>query len=315
MSLSFLHRSRVIYGALALAIALSSCDGGGEEKDLATPTAPDMPVSQTQGEPLRTDTTDQTTLDAGSYCYRTETKTLQAIAEFLVEPNNSVTGTLEATVTDEANSYYTSYDQQFAGVLDGDTFNTSITTNIEDDVQKSTETWTLNDKQLSSDSAIFLKRVDCEEIIAIKANRKAVSQPSPKATAPTPKPSTAPVPSQPTSTPPAAPKPKVAQTPPQKSPAIVQFSSGSTTTVLQGQLGAKQQQVYLLNATEGQDMRIEITNKSGAANFDVEVDNGEVIEEQLAEYIDFTLPFSGQYIITVNAGNAGANYDLAINIQ
>lgn len=311
MSLSFLHQSRVVCGALVLAIALSSC--GGKEEDLATPTAPDMPTSQIQGEPLSTDTADAKSLEAGSYCYRTETKTLQAIAEFLVEPSNGVTGTLNATITNDAEGYYTSYDQQFAGELDGETLNAAITTNIENDVQKSQETWTINDKQLSSGDNVFLKRVDCEEIIAIKANRKAVSQPSPKpAPAQTP---TAAVPSQPTSTPPAAPKPKVVAQTPQKSPAIVQFSSGNTSTVLQGQLGAKQQQVYLLNATEGQDMRIQITNKSGAANFDVEVDNGEVIEEQLADYLDFTLPFSGQYIITVNAGNSGSNYDLAISIQ
>lgn len=313
MSLSFLHRSRVVCGALTLAIALSSC--GGEKEDL-TPTAPDMPVSQIQGEPLETDTTDKKNLDAGSYCYRTETKTLQAIAELLVEPSNGVTGTLEATVTDEANSYYTSYDQQFAGELDGETLNASITTNIEDDVQKSQETWKLNDKQFSSGDNVFLKRVDCEEIIALKGDRKAVSQPSPKPVPkPSPKPPATAVPSQPTSTPPAAPKPKVVTQTPQKSPAIVQFSSGSTSTVLQGQLGAKQQQVYLLSATEGQNMRIKITNKSGAANFGVKVDNGEVIEEQLSDYIDFTLPFSGQYIVTVNAGNAGSNYDLAISIQ
>lgn len=310
MSLSFLHRSRVVCGALTLAIALSSC--GGDKEDL-TPTAPDMPTSEVQGEPLSTDTADAKSLEAGSYCYRTETKTLQAIAEFLVEPSNGVTGTLEATITDDANGYYTSYDQQFAGELDGETLNASITTNIENDVQKSQETWTINDKQLSSDNDVFLKRVDCEAIIAIKANRKAVNDPGSKP-APAPKPQTTPVPSQPTSTPPAAPKPPVAQTP-QKSPAIVQFGSGSTSTVLQGQLGARQQQVYLLNATEGQDMNIKITNKSGSANFDVEVDNGEVIEEQLSDYIDFTLPFSGQYIITVNAGNAGSNYNLAISIQ
>ncbi|MGB2926970.1 MAG: hypothetical protein WBB82_16845 [Limnothrix sp.] len=313
-----MNRFPLLVGTLTLAIALSSCGGDSNSEDL-TLTAPEQPVAKVQGEPLETTPDDSTdvsatkkALEAGSYCYRTDTKVLQAIAEFLVEPNNSVTGTLEATVTDEANGYYTSYDQRFAGVLDSETLDAAITTNIEYDVQESQETWTLNKNQLSSGDSVFLKRVDCEEIIAIKANKKALNKPKTVATAPTPAPRT---PSQSASTPPAAPKPKAIAQTQQKSPINVQFASGSIETVMRGAVGANQQQVYLLNATEGQNMRVNIITKSGKANFGVRVGNGEVIEEQLTDYIDFTLPFSGQYIITVNGESAGAEYALAIRIK
>ncbi|AFY38396.1 hypothetical protein Lepto7376_2098 [[Leptolyngbya] sp. PCC 7376] len=314
MRLNLSSRFTVVFVTLATAIALVGC-GGSEPEESALDSETSTPAIQ--GEPLETSpdtkTEDKLALNAGAYCYRTDEPTLQATAEFLVEPDNSVTGTLEATVTDDANAYYTSYEQTFAGVLEGDTFEAAITTKIEDDLQQSKETWTLDQKQLSSDSAIFLKRVDCEEIIALKATEKAPPKAVPtQVPTPTPKPqAAAPTPSAPltTSTPsPQAPAPST-------SPIRVAFNSGSTESVVKGSLAADQKQVYLINAQEGQEMYLEITNGSGAAIFDVEVDNGEVIQEDLPEFIEFTSPFSGDYIVTVKGQENNSNYALSITIQ
>lgn len=314
-----------------VAIALVSCGGGQEppvEPEPSGTTEDSIPM--VQGEPLKSDspTPDQkVALEAGAYCYRTDEADLQAIAEFLVEPDNSVTGTLEATVTDAANNYNTSYDQTFAGVLQGDQLTASITTNIEDDVQQNTETWTLNDKQFSSDSAIFLQRVNCEEIIALKISQKSDPKPEPKpvAIAPTTTPAPAPAPTptptpQPAATPP-TPTPTPAPTPaPQPAaapsgPITVAFKSGETETVVKGSLTSGQTQVYNIAASEGQNMYLEMVNDSGKALFDVEVDNGEYIQGDLAEFIEFTLPFNGTYIVTVKAQEANTNYALTVRIQ
>lgn len=300
------------------AITIVSC-GGSEPEETAI--EPDSSLPEIQGEPL--ESAAKIPLEAGAYCYRTEAETLQAIAELLVEPDQSVTGTLEATVTDDENAYYTSYNQNFAGVLEGDELTASVTTKIEDDTQESTETWTLNQNQFSSDSAVLLKRVDCEEIIALKSADKNPEKPvaaAPTSTPAPPKPApvTAPTQSQPTNPQPPNPQPpnpqpKAVST--ATSPVRIQFNDGASQTVVKGSLAANQTQVYLINAQEGQDMYLDITNGSGAAIFDVEVENGEVIQEDLPEFLDFTLPFSGDYIVTVKAQENNTSYALSITVQ
>lgn len=370
MGLQFLSRSGTgsfNTGLMAMAaIALVSC-GGEPPADPEPSSTTDESIPMVQGEPLEAQpsnpdnqaldnkalddkafddkTNTKTALEAGAYCYRTDEPKLQAIAELLVEPDKSVTGTLAATVTDAANGYYTSYDQTLAGELKGDQLTASITTNIEDDVQQTNETWTLNDKQLSSDSAIFLKRVNCEEIIALKIAQKSDPSSKPVAIAPTtipkptPAPSLSPSPSptptttsSPTSTstptptattptatptvvtpPPTAPSPQPSVAP--STPITVAFNSGETETVMKGNLAAGQSQTYLIAAQEGQDMYLEIINDSGKAVFDVEVDNGEYIQGDLPEFIDFTLPFDGTYIVTVKASENNTNFALTVRIQ
>ena len=180
---NFFTKRGAISSLMMVSIALSSCVGS--ETEIVT--TPDS-ESAIQGEPIENsggDTSGVTlpktaneenmikaALEAGAYCYRTESSVLQATAEFLVEPDKTVTGMLEATITDDEQGYYTSYNQNFAGVLEGETLATAITTYIEFDVQDSQEKWTLNANQLSNGDSVNLKRVSCEEIIALKAGDK-----------------------------------------------------------------------------------------------------------------------------------------------
>jgi hypothetical protein len=171
---------------LLLLLPLGACGGNNPPESAARPgpqsTAPsEVPKENliVQGDPIKTPPSQSSTppegskltLDAGAYCYRTEEDSFQAIAEFLVEPSQDVSGTLEATITDAAAGYYTSYTQNMAGTLSEETLNASVTTEIENDVQQSQESWTLNRQQFSDGRNITLKRVSCEEIIALKANR------------------------------------------------------------------------------------------------------------------------------------------------
>lgn len=302
--LNLLRQSSLLVGIIALTLFLNSC-GGAETEDSTNIDA--NPV--VQGEPIAEQPdqgTEKAALEAGSYCYRTEEKTIQAIAELLVEPNLSVSGTLSATITNDAEGYYTSYEQAFAGVLKDDTLSASITTEIENDVQKSQETWTLTETEFGDGKNVNLKRVSCEEIIALKSGQK-----EPKAIAQAPQ-STPPT--QPKTSP--APQPKAQPAPTaSKSPIRVQFPQGGTETTLKGQLSSGQNQVYRVNASEGQDMFVQIAINSGTANFDVEVDNGEVIEQELSDYLDFTLPFSGDYIITVRGTAPNTTYNLTIRVK
>lgn len=172
--------------SLLALLLLGACGETTPPESAARPNQPTAPQNETpadnllvQGEPIATqpdqnmgqDSTSKLTLDAGAYCYRTEEETFQAIAEFLVEPSQDVSGTLEATITNAEEGYYTSYVQNIAGILTEETLNASITTEIENDVQQSQENWTLNRNELSDGRNVNLKRVSCEEIIALKANR------------------------------------------------------------------------------------------------------------------------------------------------
>ncbi|MEB3226181.1 MAG: hypothetical protein VKJ86_10305 [Synechococcus sp.] len=204
-ALFFPQRTKFFGLVLLLSLVLlSSCS---REQSPEEATIPDIPASQpappeklpevstapaekspqvpknnvvVQGEPIQnppegnaaSKVISKTALDAGAYCYRTEEKTIQAIAELLVEPTNDVSGTLEATITNDEAGYYTSYNQRIAGVLDTETVSAAIVTEIENDVQNSEETWTLNREIFSNGRDVNLKRVSCEEIIALKANRK-----------------------------------------------------------------------------------------------------------------------------------------------
>ncbi|AMA09901.1 MULTISPECIES: hypothetical protein [Cyanophyceae] len=200
------HRTKFWGPVLLLTLMLLSSCGGGENspeeavvpesqplptEEIPVENAPQVPNAKNnnsppkdnlvvQGEPIQNapadsaapKITNKTTLEAGAYCYRTEEQTIQAIAELLVEPTNDVSGTLEATITNDAAGYYTSYNQRIAGVLDTETLSAAVVTNIENDVQNSQETWTLNRNVFSNGRDMNLKRVSCEEIIALKANRK-----------------------------------------------------------------------------------------------------------------------------------------------
>lgn len=120
-----------------------------------SPIAKENPVSQT---PSRTQT-----LKPGTYCYTTNTKTLDAKAKINISSNNQVNGTVEATIHNEAQGYYSSYVQNLKGKLVGEKAKLNIVTKIELDTQNSQEDWTIKESSLNTDRETF-RRVDCTHL-------------------------------------------------------------------------------------------------------------------------------------------------------
>ncbi len=101
-------------------------------------------------------------LTPGIYCYTAQTKTLDASAEIIISPSNQFSGTVEATIHNDAVGYYTSYNQTLKGTLKGEKAKLNILTKIEYDTQNSQETWTITESSLNSDrDREIFKRVDC----------------------------------------------------------------------------------------------------------------------------------------------------------
>ncbi len=94
------------------------------------------------------------------YCFSVENETLSSQARIYVETGNKVTGTVQATIHDEKQGYYSSYIQTLNGTKSGNQFNLNITTKIELDTQKTKETWTLNGNTLNTGRTIY-ERIPC----------------------------------------------------------------------------------------------------------------------------------------------------------
>ncbi|MEC4892469.1 MAG: hypothetical protein SAL07_01295 [Oscillatoria sp. PMC 1051.18] len=99
-------------------------------------------------------------LAPGTYCFEYQDETLTSEAELTVATNNQVTGNLTGTVQNEAEGYFTSYQQDVVGSLQGNQLQVNLTTEIELDTQISQENWQLTANQLDTGRRIY-QAVDC----------------------------------------------------------------------------------------------------------------------------------------------------------
>ncbi len=141
-------------------IALLYLTGCGENNSNSTtiapvetsnPTSTDTPISQASSTQK---------LAPGTYCYTAKTETLDADAEITINPQKQVNGTVNATIQNEAQGYYSSYNQTLKGTLEEEKAKLDIVTKIELDTQKAQETWTITESSLNSGRETF-DRVDC----------------------------------------------------------------------------------------------------------------------------------------------------------
>jgi uncharacterized membrane protein len=103
-------------------------------------------------------------VEPGSYCFDYDDKNLSATAQLLVALDKSVTGTIDATIHNAEASYYSSYNQKFAGILNKNKLDVNITTQIENDTQNSQEIWTLTQESLKTKQQNYQK-IDCASLI------------------------------------------------------------------------------------------------------------------------------------------------------
>jgi hypothetical protein len=106
-------------------------------------------------------------LAPGKYCYLAKTKTLDAQAKVNISSANKVDGTVEATIQNPAESYYTSYTQTLTGDLVGNKAKLKIVTKIENDTQNKEDTWTITESTLNTGRESFTK-VDCATLTSNK---------------------------------------------------------------------------------------------------------------------------------------------------
>ena len=100
------------------------------------------------------------TTQVEGYCFSVENETLSSQARIYVEAGNKVTGTVQTTIHNEKEGYYSSYIQTLNGTKAGNQLNLNITTKIELDTQKTKETWTLNGNTLNTGRTVY-ERMPC----------------------------------------------------------------------------------------------------------------------------------------------------------
>ncbi len=99
-------------------------------------------------------------LAAGEYCYTAKTETLSARAKIKISAASKVNGSVQATIENPAEGYFTSYNQTLTGELEGDKAKLKVITKIENDTQNKQETWIITESSLNTGLESFAK-ADC----------------------------------------------------------------------------------------------------------------------------------------------------------
>lgn len=233
-------------------------------------------------------------LESGTYCFKLSTATKQASTKLTIVPDQQVSGTLDGIVQDQAAGYFTSYQREFKGKLDGEKLPVAVSTKIENDVQNSAEDWILTKTQLIANQDI-LNRVDCAEL-----------------TQAAPAPTNTPVASAPSPNKPTAP------TEPQSRRIRVNFATGSNTTTVENSVVRGTTDTYLLNARARQRMQVTITSLENNAVFDIVSPSGKLLQPTTGADVtsaDLNLPETGDYEIVVGGTRGNASYKLRIQID
>lgn len=142
----------------ALLVALCLMAGCGD-KSTSTSTATTSGVdaaAATQAEAKPGDD-----LIAGEWCYDFQDESLHLTGVMEYDGKSKVSGTLYGDIQDKAEGYFTTYNTTFEGTRDGTKLTIQSTTEIENDVQKESETWTWDGKTLDNGRQ-KMKQVDCE---------------------------------------------------------------------------------------------------------------------------------------------------------
>ncbi len=231
-----------------------------------------------------------TSLEPGTYCFKLSASTKEARSKVTIADDRQVSGNLDGTIRDQAAGYFTSYQREFKGKLDGDKLQVAVSTKIENDVQNEVEDWILSGTQLVAKQDV-LSRVDCAELAQA-----------------TPAPASTPVASAPPASKPAKP------TTPQSRRIQVNFAAGSNAATIADSVVRGTRNTYILNAGIDQRMRVTITSVEDNAVFDVVSPSGKLLQQE-ATGADLYLPESGDYEIVVGGTRGNASYEIRMQID
>lgn len=97
----------------------------------------------------------------------------------------------------------------------------------------------------------------------------------------------------------------------------VEFPSGETGTVVSDGIARGENINYLINASNGQTMKLHLESSESNAVFTVYFrENGAKLPdaEEVTDW-ESTLPSSGDYVVSVSSTRGGADFSLSINIE
>ena len=272
---------------VGLAIALGACNQPAAETEPApeaaasTPAATPTPTAA-PAEPEPAAPVDPDTLAAGQYCYEVATDTLSAAVRLTVTAEGAISGNSAASIHDESNDYFTSYQQALSGTLTGDQADLDITTWIEYDQQQARETWTVDADRLTDGGIYAYVRVDCgaiQDYFAGPYNLEAADLLSNV----------------------------------NVNRQRVQFEPGTSSAFLSNSVVRGDRDLYLLGAQGGQTMVVSISALEENAVFSVVSPAGDIL---LMDGVDeeLFLPNTGDYQVIVGSTRGNASYDLFIAI-
>jgi hypothetical protein len=231
---------------------------------------------------------DTAVMPAGQYCYALDEDTLTGRVRLDLNSLGEFGGRTEATVHDEANSYFTSYVQQFnslgvpqaaeAGASEAATVaEVRVTTWIEYDEQKSIESWVVTADRLETDQGVFAA-VACDSEFAMFGGHEDLGI--------------------------------------EESPIHTQnlaLEAGVPVTVSNGVVRGERDR-YLVQLEGGQHLDMTITSIEDNAVFDVIAPSGIVLMSESMQAEVF-LPHTGEYEIIVGGTRGNASYDLTIRLR
>lgn len=139
---------------------VTSSSVASTQPDTATTTVQPTATTISQTSPTTSEDKAGKKLAPGTYCYSAKTKTLSANAKINIIAANKVNGTVQATIQNPAESYYSSYNQTLTGELVANKAKLKIVTKIENDTQNAQETWTITESTLNTGRESFTK-VNC----------------------------------------------------------------------------------------------------------------------------------------------------------
>lgn len=228
-------------------------------------------------------TSGEAALMPGQHCYEAVTDTLDAAIRLTVAADGQVTGNSVATISDDANNYYTSYSQELAGTLSGSELALEVTTQIENDVQTTQETWILEGERLDYNDRTF-RIVECEAVKDRFTDLTGAESEDPQSA------------------------PTYANT------QRVEFAPGTSSTVVSNAVVRGDRDLYVLKAQESQVMVLSITAVEDNAVFDLVSPDGKVLVQEGTEE-EMVLPETGDYQVIVGGTRGNASYDLTIAVR
>jgi hypothetical protein len=222
-------------------------------------------------------------LKPGEYCYRLSNETEDIQLRLSIDKADQVTGNMQGTLHNKAESYYSSYRSTLNGTIDGSNLNLDIATWIEYDQQNDQQTWRVSPDELRTDKE-KLTSTACNEVNQAFQDENGLEAKDLTSAA------TA------------------------VNTQAVYFDSGKSGATLSKALVSGTVDLYTLNAQGGQSMKLAVTSVENNAVFSVIEPSGMILATELTNK-DFVLAHTGEYQIIVGSTRGNATYDLAIAIK